>query len=462
MIGSHLEDTIAALATPPGRGALAIVRVSGSNAIPALLALCPTLEGQPPIPRQQRLLRVHDPSTGVLIDQAIVVCNPSPGSYTGEDSLEITTHGGVMAPRLLLEALHFLGIREALPGEFTRRAMLNGKLDLLQAEAILDLIEGTSPAMHRAAIHQVEGGLSNRIAALRESLLRIEALIAYDIDFPEEDEPAAPPALVRAHTDRAVEQIERLLATMPHGELLRDGALVVLAGYPNTGKSSLFNALLGIERAIVTDIAGTTRDAIEAHTTIDGYPFRLIDTAGLRTTEDRVEALGIEVAHNYIAAADLVLFCTEASRSLEAGEREFLAKLDPAKVIIVATKADLVDEDGSAEMETRTGALACIPVSTRSAVGMQELRRTLYDAAFENGRPGDSATPVVTRARHGRALARAVEELDLFRNGLAAGLPPELAATHLRAAVGALEDLIGMVSTDDVLATVFQDFCVGK
>ena len=482
-------DTIAAIATPPGRGAVAVLRVSGPGALEALRRLAPSLGARAPSPRVQRLVALTSPETGELLDRALVAYFPAPASYTGEDTVEVSTHGGVLTPQLVLSALLAAGCRAAEPGEFTRRAYLNGKLDLLQAEAVLDLIDGRSPALHRAAVHQMERGLSRRVEELRAAVIGTEALTIYAIDFPEEDEPPVPPERIRASALDVAARIGALLATAPEGELLREGALTVLAGRPNSGKSSLFNALLGAERAIVTDVPGTTRDALEASITVRGYPFRLVDTAGLRETVDRVEGIGIEVARRYLAAADIVLFCVEAGREIEDDERAFLAGLDPARTVIVRTKADLHrsasdstddstgDADRGKDADRWTGAAASgdadrvvdsgdgvrsVRVAAAEGAGIAELRDALLRMAFGGilGEPGEA--PLVTRERHARALRRAREEVDAFVAAMDDAIPMEFAATHLRAAAGALEDLIGVVTVDDLLDRVFGDFCIGK
>src|SRR5690606_31277567 len=236
--------------------------------------------------------------------------------------------GGLLTPQLVLDAVLAAGARQADAGEFTRTALLNGRIDLVQAEAVADLIDGHSPALHRAAIHQMERGLSRRIEELRAALLRVEGLVSYSIDFPEEDEPPVGPERIDAAAAEVEDRLDTLLRTAPQGELLRTGAMIVLAGRPNSGKSSLFNALLGLERAIVTKVPGTTRDALEAELTLDGYPFRLVDTAGLRLTEDRVERIGIEVARRYLGAAQIVVFCVPAGRALDREELEFLDEIE--------------------------------------------------------------------------------------------------------------------------------------
>jgi len=373
----------------------------------------------------------------------LAACFPGPRSYTGEDVVEISTHGGLVAPAAAIAALVAAGARPAQPGEFTRRAVLNGKMDLLQAEATADLIDAGSPAQRRRALQQLERGLSDRLAALRGEILELEALIAYEIDFPEEDEGPVAPERVRRAWDVARERVAALLRTAPEGERLREGALLVIAGRPNAGKSSLFNALLGVERAIVTEIPGTTRDAIEAHAVIEGFPFRLVDTAGLRATDERIERLGIEVSKRYLDAADLVLFCEERdSRERDA----FLASVK-APVVTVRTKADLTGDAG---------------VSVVTGAGLPELRRRLAEVAFGQLLALGDVEPVVTRARHRAALERALAELDGFWAARGAGVDAAAAATHLRTAVAALDDLIGVVTPDDVLDRVFAAFCVGK
>ena len=259
-------STIAAISTPPGRGALAVVRVSGPDA--ALIATRLGLPGDEA--RVARHATLRHPASQEPVDDVVAVRFSGPASYTGEDMLEISCHGGSLAPQLVLEAVCAAGARQAEPGEFTRKAFLNGKVDLMQAEATLDLIEARSPAMHRAALFQLDRGLSRRIEDLREELLGLQALIAYDIDFPEEDDGPVPAVRIDEAADRLVSGLSRMLELAPEGELLRDGALTVVAGRPNAGKSSVFNALLGFERAIVTEEPGTTRDAIEGLVSVDG------------------------------------------------------------------------------------------------------------------------------------------------------------------------------------------------
>jgi len=448
-----LSDPIVALATPPGRSALALIRLSGRGAFDVAARVLRPFRPEPF--RTVRRVQVVHPATGVPLDEGLAACFGGPASYTGEDFVELSTHGGLVAPAAAVGALVAAGARPATPGEFTRRALLNGKLDLLQAEATADLIDAGSPAQARRALQQLDRGLSRRLEQLRAELIELEALIAYEIDFPEEDEGPVAPERVERAWGAARQRIAHLIATAPEGERLREGALLVIAGRPNAGKSSLFNTLLGRERAIVTEVPGTTRDAIEAYAVLDGFPFRLVDTAGLRESDDRVERLGIEVSRKYLAAADLVLFCRDAgSETRDAASREFLASCT-APVVEVTTKVDLADRPPAGPSD-RLG------VSVVTGEGLAELRRKLAEVAFGRLLALGDVEPVVTRARHREALDRALAEVEAFQSAREGGVDAAAAATHLRAALGALDDLIGVVTPDDVLDRVFATFCVGK
>ena len=452
-------DTIAAISTGPGAGAIAMVRVSGPEAGEVLLQLAPALD-EIPAPRMARVIDVCEPDDGEVIDRAVATYYRKPESYTGEDVVELTCHGGVMAPRLVLSACLAAGAREAEAGEFTKRAYLRGKLDLIQAEAVSDLIDARSRAFHRAALRHMERGLSARITGLRESLVHLESLLVHHIDFPEEDEPPVALNVIAEEAKRVVQKLDALLATAPEGELLREGALTVFAGRPNAGKSSVFNALLGEERAIVTEEPGTTRDALEETVQLSGFPFRLVDTAGLRESEGRVEQLGIEVALRYLKGADIVLFCIPAPEETSEEDRSFLEKIT-APVVLLETKVDLAD--GPERDTTELGGLAgAIRVSASSGQGLDQIRQLLPELAYSGlvGSLGDQ--PILTRQRHIRALKIARSEVELFRSSLKDGLPAEIASTHLRPAETALEEVLGVITVDDVLDVVFREFCVGK
>lgn len=453
MSSTRSEDTIVAMATAPGRGALAIVRMSGPDTFDIGRK---HLRPWPHEPRQATLSRVYD-ATSELLDEVIAVVYEAPNSFTGEDALEVTSHGGSIAPASIIAALVGSGARPAEPGEFTRRAVLNGKMDLLQAEAVGDLTEARSRPAQRTALAQLDGGLSRRIARLRSDILGLEALAAYDIDFPEEDDGPIPPRKIVDSTGRVIQDIEQLLATATMGELVREGAVVVIAGEPNVGKSSLFNAILGRRRAIVAEVPGTTRDALEAVTEAGGWPVRLIDTAGLRDTAELVERLGIEVSREYLERADVVVVCGESADSVNRAQQA-VASLTSAPRIPVRTKSDLIPKT-----ERTSNGSAALFVSAESGEGLSELLVAVgATLSAANGRLSFDA-PVVTRERHRFALQQARDELQAFRDAFSANaVPAAVAAVHLREATRHLEELIGAIDIEDILDRVFKTFCVGK
>ena len=450
---AHTDETIVAIATAPGRGALAIVRMSGPRTLDIGRR---HIKPWPDAPRRATLSRVYDASNE-LLDEAITVVYEAPNSFTGEDALEITTHGGIVAPAIIVAALVGSGARPADPGEFTRRAVLNGKMDLLQAEAVADLTDARTRPAQRSALAQLDGGLSRRIARLRSDILGLEALAAYDIDFPEEDDGPVPASRIVESSDRVIQDIEQLLATATVGELVREGAVVVIAGAPNVGKSSLYTAILGRRRAIVADVPGTTRDALEAITEANGWPVRLIDTAGLRDTSEVVERLGIEVSREYVERADVVIVCGDSAEGVDRAQ-EAIATLTAAPRIPVRTKADLIPRKGRAS--NGSGAFF---VSAESGEGLAELVGAVGDALSASNGALSFDAPVVTRERHRFALQHARDELRAFRDAFSANaVPAAVAAVHLREATRHLEELIGAIDVEDILDRVFRTFCVGK
>jgi tRNA modification GTPase len=454
------SDTIVAPATAAGRGALAIVRLSGPDAHAIARA---AISRWPSAAREVVLATVRD-GAGVELDQSVIIRYDAPASFTGEDAVEIITHGGLVVPATVVAALIAAGARLALPGEFTRRALLNGKLDILQAEATADLIAADSRAAQQVAIRQLDGGLSRRVLGLRDQLVGLEALIAYDIDFPEEDDGPIAPARILAATDAVVLALEQLLATSRTGELVRDGALVVLAGAPNVGKSSLFNALVGESRAIVTDIPGTTRDAIEAVIDTPSLPLRLVDTAGIRDAVDPVERLGVEVSESYVARAAVVLACVDSNDSAHAIAAALRGR-PHGPVIAARTKCDLVavSQTELASTGQLLGASAVFAVSAETGAGLDVLIAAIEEIAACSAVPLDVDAPILTRERHRYAVSRALDEVRGFREAWqTAQLPAPVAAVHIREAVTSLEELIGAVDVEQVLDELFRRFCVGK
>ena len=485
-------DTIVALASAPGRGAIALVRMSGADALRIVQRCVERAVGDSAnrvedsaafsasrvratisfVPRHASLRRLRHPVTGELLDTALITWFPAPHSYTGDDVVEISTHGGHVVPQAVIGALLASGAREALPGEFTRRALMAGKLDLLQAEAVADLIDARSRALHRVALEQLDGGLSRRLMALRHECLQLEALLAYDIDFPEEDDGPIDPARIAHVVDTVMRSLDALLATAPAVPLLREGAVVVLAGAPNAGKSSLFNALLGEARAIVSDIPGTTRDALDVMLDTPGVAIRLVDTAGLRETDDTLERLGIEVSARWLSRAHVVLAIGETVEQVEATVHAVHgAESRDVPVVRVLTKRDAgelppqLQLTGTEGIERSTDTIECyVMTSAESGVGLRKLLEVVQLCIAEAYGTVAPEVPQLTRERHQVGVRVAREELALFQSAWAEGrgVPAIIAAVHVRSAVLALDELIGVVSLDDVLDRLFGEFCVGK
>lgn len=447
-----MGDTIVAIGTAVGRGAIAVIRLSGGRALEmGRRHITPWPESSNTV----QLAEIRDAENRVL-DTALVSIFRAPNSFTGEDVVEISSHGGQVVPQSIVAAFIAAGARQASAGEYTRRAVANGKIDIMQAEAIGDLVDAKSRAMQRAALSQLDGSLSRRIQQLRESLLQLEAYLAYDIDFPEEDDGPISREKINDHANTVLTSLRSLVSTGPAGELVREGAVVVIAGPPNVGKSSLFNALLGHARAIVTDIPGTTRDALEAIVDAGDFAIRLVDTAGLRESSDYVEKLGIEVSRKYLAAADIVLACGERGDQLRS-TLDSLSAITGARTIPVLTKADLVSYGDQALVPPDS-----IRVSTLSGGGVPDLLDRIQ-AMLIAEHPVPADTPLLTRARHVYAVETAASEVEAFISAWSSrAVPATVAAIHVRAAASPLEELIGIVDVEHVLDVVFSSFCVGK
>ncbi|MHB1297415.1 MAG: tRNA uridine-5-carboxymethylaminomethyl(34) synthesis GTPase MnmE [Gemmatimonadaceae bacterium] len=463
-------DTIAAVATAPGRGALAVIRVSGSGAqeIARRIGALPAHDGDPAAPqraRQARRVTLHEcDAPDEALDDALATYFPAPHSATGEDVIELSLHGGRYVSGAVMAALVHAGARPALAGEFTERAVRNGKMDLLQAEAVADLIDARSRAMHRTALRQLSGALSHRLEALRSALLDVDALIAYEIDFPDEDDGPQPRARTTEAASRALAEVDALVATLPVAELGRDGLTVVLAGAPNAGKSSLLNALVGERRAIVSEVPGTTRDAIDVLMDDDPWPLRLVDTAGLRASDDLVERLGVEVSEQRVGGAHMVLVCGESDGALEAACAA-VSGLTAAPLVAVRTKCDLLEGNGPWEPTPGLAARAAasVAVSATTGAGLAGLRATIRAVMRSLVPDPTEQLPPVTRARHVTSLRAARAEIEAFRAAwMQEQLPVPVAATHLRAAVHQLDELLGGIDVDEVLERVFRSFCIGK
>jgi tRNA modification GTPase len=424
--------------------------------------------GVPPlVPRRATRVRLRAPAPDAAreeamddaLDDALVVAYPGPRSYTGEDVVEFQVHGGAVVPAAVVAACVAAGARPAWPGEFTQRAVLNGRMDLVQAEAVADLIDARSGAMRRQALAQLDGGLSRRLEALRRELLAVEALLAYELDFPEEDDGPVPRARVAAAVEALRASLAALLATAPRAAAVRDGVLVVLTGAPNAGKSSLFNALLGESRALVTPTPGTTRDAVDAVLDVRPVPLRLVDTAGVRASADAVEQLGIAVAERYVAQAQVVLACGDSAAAVTEAVMRARA-LSAGVVLAVRTKGDLMADGGALD----DGMVVSAETGEGVSALVERLGALAGEAVGGAGVPGaDGDAVVLTRERHRSAVAEALAEVERFAVAWgSAGVPASVAAVHLHAAREALGGVVGRVEVEEVLDVVFREFCVGK
>jgi tRNA modification GTPase len=463
--GAPAPDTIAAIATPAGRGGVGVVRVSGAN-VPALVAGIVRRQLEP----RTATLTTFRGAQDEVLDEGLALYFPGPRSYTGEDVLELHAHGGPVVLRLLLERCADLGARLARPGEFTQRAFLNGKLDLAQAEGVADLIEAATATAARAAARSLSGAFSNEIRALVDALIELRMYIEATLDFPEEDVDFLRAADVRGRVSAILARVSGVLARAKQGALLRDGLAVVLVGRPNVGKSSLLNQLAGDAVAIVTPIAGTTRDAVRSQIEISGIPLTIIDTAGLRPTDDPIETIGIERTWAAVACADVALVLVDAAAGGGLAEEDaaIVAQMPAAlRWLVVHNKIDLaglspaVDSRAAPALGGESVRVERhVFLSAKTGAGIELLRQEILGIA---GAHEDMEGAFLARARHLGALRNAVGQLDTAERHAAGAKPPlELLAEDLRAAHTALATITGEFTPDDLLGLIFSRFCIGK
>lgn len=443
------RDTIAAIATPSGQGALAILRLSG----PRAFALADEVfRGPSAPPRFQTLGRVLR-ADGTVIDEVLLTRFPGPHSFTGEDTVEITGHGGRLVSRAILDRLLQAGARAGRPGEFTQRAFLNGKLDLTQAEAIMDVISAQTELALRCAQRQLQGDLGNRVERLRQGLISVLAHLEAWIDFPEEDIDPETGEQLNSRIHSVLGALEELRATARQGRILREGVPTVICGSPNVGKSSLLNLLLGFDRAIVSETAGTTRDTLEEIINLEGIPLRLIDTAGLRDTADQIELAGMARTGKSIQEAELILEVCDGH--LPPGPTAIQAP-GGAIHLRVLNKADLGIHPGWT-LDAVTLALSCL-----TGQGLAELKAAMIRALTQDPQGSTDDWSIHVNARHLQALNTARDHLRDALNQLRAGAPPELAAADLRSALHQLGEIVGKTDIEEILDVVFSRFCIGK
>ena len=456
-------DTICAIATPIGEGGIAIIRISGDKALEIASKIFVAKNKQDIKNMKSYTMRygnIIEYSTGEMIDDVILSYMKNPRSYTGEDVIEVNCHGGVVATNKVLEEIVKAGARLAEPGEFTKRAFLNGKLDLSQAEAIMDLIKAKTDLSMKSALMQSKGALSKEINELRKYLLNVLALIEYAVDFTEDDEDVVDDNLINQVKDgisKTINKINVLLKSADEGKIIRDGLNIVIVGKPNVGKSSLLNALLRQKRAIVTDIPGTTRDIIEEYINLDGIPIRITDTAGIRDTDDTVEKIGVEKSKEKIEEADLIILMLDTSRDIDYEDEQIIEAVKDKKYVSLLNKVDLERKLPLDIIESLDNK---IEISAKTGVGIDELKEMIKNLFFDG--KIDSESLIVSNTRHKQALYRALENCEIALSRVNNNEFLDLISIYITASMKSLGEITGDELEEDLLNKIFSEFCVGK
>ncbi|MFT3796436.1 tRNA uridine-5-carboxymethylaminomethyl(34) synthesis GTPase MnmE [Flavobacterium sp.] len=461
------QDAIVALATPSGSGAIAVIRISGTDAIGIGNSVFKSVKGKDLTKQKSHTLHLGHITDGILtLDEALVSVFKGPNSYTGEDTIEISCHGSTYIQQQIIQLLLRKGCRMAQPGEFTLRAFLNGKLDLSQAEAVADLIASDNEASHQIAMKQMRGGFSNEIAQLRQELLNFASLIELELDFAEEDVEFADRTQFHELLNRIEFVLKRLIDSFAVGNVIKNGIPVAIVGEPNVGKSTLLNALLNEERAIVSDIAGTTRDTIEDELVINGIGFRFIDTAGIRETEDVVESIGIRKTFEKMEMAQVVLYLINNEQLIINNELDAV-KIEIEKIknqfplkplIVIGNKADKLSQS---QIETvKTEIPQILMISAKQNIGIENLKNQLI-SFVDTGALRNNET-IVTNSRHYDSLIKALEEIQKVQYGLQTNLSSDLMAIDIREALYHFGSITGEVTNDELLGNIFANFCIGK
>ncbi len=459
------NDTIVALATPSGSGAVAIIRMSGKNAVTIASEVFQSVSGKDLTKQRTHTIHLGTIVDGTKIyDQVLVSIFKNPNSYTGEDVIEISCHGSVFIQQQIIQLLLRKGCRMAQAGEFTLRAFLNGKLDLSQAEAVADLISSDNEASHQIAMQQMRGGFSNEIAKLREELLNFASLIELELDFAEEDVEFADRTQFHDLLNRIEFVLKRLIDSFAVGNVIKNGIPVAIVGEPNVGKSTLLNALLNEERAIVSDIAGTTRDTIEDELVIDGIGFRFIDTAGIRETKDVVESIGIKKTFEKIEQSQVVVYLFDSTEFV-ASSSKFKIEIEKIKnqfplkpLVIIGNKADKLTENEVVLLKSEIENILLI--SAKEKIGIEDLKNQLL--SFVNTGSLRNNETIITNTRHYDSLHKALEEIQKVKFGLSSGIPSDLMAIDIKQALYYFGEITGEVTNDELLGNIFANFCIGK
>lgn len=449
-----MSNTIVALATPLGRSGIGVIRLSGKDSLSIARRLVRD-ENFSPKPRFAALQKIYDLETTELLDAVLITYFQSPQSFTGEDVIEISGHGSPVVLRQIIDFCLKLNARMADAGEFSLRALANGQMNLSQAEAIRDLIDAQSVAAARQSVRQLSGELSNRLQPLKDNLLDIIVVLESSLEFVEDDLPDFQAENIRQKLNRIVDELNRLASTFQAGKLLREGIKVALVGRPNVGKSSLFNALLGQERAIVTEIAGTTRDQIHEKFTINDIPIALIDTAGLRETSDVVESIGVERSKRTMADADLIIILLDGSEDLMLEDKEIISQVAGLNYIVVINKSDLPQSK-----TTVSGNFKAVRVSAKTGIGLDDLQKAIIEPFLSQNI--DNAGFLISDARHNDLLLRAVSEIETSLKLIDDKMSEEIILIGLHNAMLFLGQVTGETTTEDMLTRIFSTFCIGK
>ncbi len=458
-----MEDTITAISTPPGEGGIGIIRVSGKKSLEIVGEIFKS-PGNIPVeitPRKVHYGYIVDPETSDRIDEVIVTFMKAPRSYTTQDVIEINCHGGPVVLKKVLDLVISCGARIAEPGEFTKRAFLGGRIDLAQAEAVMDMIRARTDESRRVAFSQLKGELSHLINQLREDLIEFLIQLEARIDFCEDDIAPLDPGFKLEQVDKIQEEIKRILENFEKGKIYREGIRASIIGPPNVGKSTLMNTLLGEERAIVTHIPGTTRDRIEETINLKGVPLILIDTAGLRKSDDLVESIGMEKTRESMKEADLILFMLDASEDNEENLMEILNFPDPEKSLLIMNKVDLGKNYPRKLIEGYFPADRIAEVSLKDRKNLEMLEEKIVNMVF-SGKAGSAADVILSNARHRDALKRTARHLDNARNSIMENMPDDFITIDLKSALDSLGEIVGKVTVDDLLERIFSSFCIGK
>lgn len=455
------DNTVAAIATPPGEGGIGIIRISGPSSFRILTKIFKP-KSNPDQIKSHRLYfgEIIDPSNNYIVDEAIFSYMKAPNSYTREDVVEINCHGGYVVLQKTLEIVLREGAREAGPGEFTKRAFLNGRIDLSQAEAVIDVIRSKTEAALESAAAQLKGMLKKEVETLKDELAYSLALIETYIDFPEEDIEPESMEQIKGRLFNASKKLQDLIDSYDEGRILRDGIYVVIAGVPNVGKSSLMNALLMEKRVIVTSVPGTTRDTIEEVVNINGIPVNLIDTAGIRDTEDIVESEGIKKTIEKLNKSDMVLYMLD-ERGVKHKDLEILRSIKNKKVIVIINKVDLLEVNKIKNITSELNGYICVAVSAVSGSGLDKLKDLIHSTILVK-KTGTENNKVISRKRHKIAMERAVLSIERAMNGMEKGLSVELISIDIKDAIDKIGEIVGETTPDHILDLIFNEFCIGK